>query len=144
MTANTEIHSLLQDLCSDCPPVGYPTDKTRCLPCPRRKEPAPAALDTAARVGGDARHTDDIAVDAFAAAMKAKLAKKRSDGRSGWDNPDECTVEFLAELLVGHVRKGDPVDIGNLAMMLFHRNGGAALASIPAPTQRLWKRLLAR
>jgi len=23
-------------LCSDCPPVGYPTDKTRCLPCPRR------------------------------------------------------------------------------------------------------------
>lgn len=24
------------DLCSDCPPVGYPTDKTRCLPCPRR------------------------------------------------------------------------------------------------------------
>lgn len=24
------------DLCDDCPPVGYPTDKTRCLPCPRR------------------------------------------------------------------------------------------------------------
>lgn len=24
------------DLCEDCPPVGYPTDKTRCLPCPRR------------------------------------------------------------------------------------------------------------
>lgn len=23
-------------LCSDCPPVGYPTDKTRCTPCPRR------------------------------------------------------------------------------------------------------------
>lgn len=22
--------------CSDCPPVGYPTDETRCLPCPRR------------------------------------------------------------------------------------------------------------
>lgn len=21
--------------CSDCPPVGYPTDKTRCDPCPR-------------------------------------------------------------------------------------------------------------
>jgi len=25
-------------LCEDCPPVGYPTDETRCLPCPRRKE----------------------------------------------------------------------------------------------------------
>ena len=23
-------------LCEDCPPVGYPTDDTRCLPCPRR------------------------------------------------------------------------------------------------------------
>jgi hypothetical protein len=26
----------LPELCDDCPPVGYPTDKTRCLPCPRR------------------------------------------------------------------------------------------------------------
>jgi hypothetical protein len=24
-------------LCDDCPPVNYPTDKTRCGPCPRRK-----------------------------------------------------------------------------------------------------------
>ena len=23
-------------LCEDCPPVGYPTDETRCNPCPRR------------------------------------------------------------------------------------------------------------
>lgn len=23
-------------LCSDCPPAEYPTDKTRCLPCPHR------------------------------------------------------------------------------------------------------------
>ncbi|WP_428491656.1 hypothetical protein [Rhodopila sp.] len=26
----------VEDLCDDCPPIGYPTDKTRCLPCPRR------------------------------------------------------------------------------------------------------------
>lgn len=25
------------DLCSDCPPPQYPTTKTRCLPCPRRR-----------------------------------------------------------------------------------------------------------
>jgi hypothetical protein len=25
-------------LCSDCPMVGYPGDKTRCLPCPRRQQ----------------------------------------------------------------------------------------------------------
>lgn len=24
-------------LCSDCPPANYPTDKTRCDPCPRRQ-----------------------------------------------------------------------------------------------------------
>jgi Lar family restriction alleviation protein len=30
------------DLCDDCPPVGYPTDKTRCLPCPRRHPTADA------------------------------------------------------------------------------------------------------
>src|SRR4051812_22836706 len=24
------------EVCEDCPPVGYQTDKTRCLPCPRR------------------------------------------------------------------------------------------------------------
>lgn len=25
-------------LCDDCPPEGYPTDKTRCAPCPRRTD----------------------------------------------------------------------------------------------------------
>lgn len=38
-----------QTLCGDCPPVGYPTDKTRCLPCPRRTEQgAPEAGATTA------------------------------------------------------------------------------------------------
>jgi len=27
-------------LCEDCPPVCYPTDRTRCTPCPRRVERA--------------------------------------------------------------------------------------------------------
>jgi hypothetical protein len=29
-------------LCSDCPREGYPTDETRCLPCPRRQDGAQA------------------------------------------------------------------------------------------------------
>lgn len=36
----------VESLCDDCPPVGYPTEKTRCLPCPRRvaaPHPATAA-----------------------------------------------------------------------------------------------------
>lgn len=26
----------MTELCSDCPPWGYPTEKTRCRTCPRR------------------------------------------------------------------------------------------------------------
>lgn len=28
----------MKEVCSDCPPQNYPTDKTRCTPCPRRKK----------------------------------------------------------------------------------------------------------
>ncbi|MFY1883709.1 hypothetical protein ACOTCJ_20965 [Achromobacter xylosoxidans] len=76
-------------------------------------ENAPAA--------GEAQHPDDIAVDSFAVAMKAKLAKKRAEGRGGWSDTSQCTAEFLSQLLRGHVDKGDPVDVGNLAMMLHQR-----------------------
>lgn len=76
-----------------------------------------AALDKAQ---GDA-HPDDKAVDLFAAAMKEKLAVKRAEGRGGWDNPEACTIEFLVRLLHGHIWKGDPVDIGNICMMLWNR-----------------------
>lgn len=39
-----------ETLCEDCPPVGYPTDKTRCTPCPRRATTqAPDAVERAAR-----------------------------------------------------------------------------------------------
>lgn len=36
-----EMRKDIESECSDCPPPGYPTDKTRCLECPRRstKEP---------------------------------------------------------------------------------------------------------
>ena len=52
-------------------------------------------------------HPDDLAVDRFAAAMKAKLA--------------QCSGEYLSLLLVEHIEKGDPLDVGNLAMMLHQR-----------------------
>jgi hypothetical protein len=34
------------ETCSDCPPVGYPTDKTRCDPCPRRSSAGNAREDS--------------------------------------------------------------------------------------------------
>jgi RecJ-like exonuclease len=32
-----DCHGTGARLCSDCPPVGYPTDKTRCSECPAVK-----------------------------------------------------------------------------------------------------------
>lgn len=74
------------------------------------------------------QHPDDTAVDRFAAAMKAKLNKKRQEGRGGWQS---MTAEQLSALLHEHVRKGDPVDVANLAMML--RQNGQRIEQQPAP-----------
>lgn len=89
-------------------------------------QPAPAA------------HPDDEAVDRFAAAMKAKLAKKRDEGRGGWDNPEECSIGSLSYMLIQHVWKGDPIDVGNLAMMIHQRDSRIAIDDeargiMPAP-----------
>jgi hypothetical protein len=83
-----------------------------------------ALITLAAKVREETNHSDDIAVDAFAKMMKAKLAKAREKGRGGWDNPAECDVETLALMLVEHVVKGDPVDIANFCMMVSMRNAG--------------------
>ena len=67
------------------------------------------------------QHPDDAAVDRFAVAMKAKLAKSREKGRHGWQN---ASAAHLSSLLYRHVYKADPLDVANLAMML-HQNGQA-------------------
>jgi len=87
----------------------------------------PAALD---------QHPDDVAVDRFAAAMKAKLAKKRLEGRGGWQDKAQCSAVLLSDLLREHVAKGDPLDVGNLAMMLHQRGESIAPTSAPALDQQ--------
>jgi hypothetical protein len=66
-------------------------------------------------------HPDDSAVDKFAASMKAKMAKQRAKGYGGWSDKGQCPTERLQQMLVEHLAKGDPVDIGNFAMMLWSR-----------------------
>lgn len=92
-------------------------------------------------------HPDDIAVDKFAAAMKAKMAKQRAKGYDGWDDEAACPVDRLQSMLVEHVAKGDPVDVGNFAMMLFNRDARTTMpqqaASVPdgivvTKVQLLW------
>lgn len=69
-------------------------------------------------------HADDLAVDAFAAAMKTKLAAARAKGRGGWEDKDQCGQQRLSDLLREHVVKGDLVDVSNFCMMLSLRGEG--------------------
>lgn len=77
-------------------------------------------------------HSDDIAVFRFASAMREKMAKKRGEGYSGWNDKDQCPTERLQTMLDEHLAKGDPVDVANFAMMLWHRNAptGPSMAEV--------------
>lgn len=46
----------------------------------------------------DDLHSDDLAVDCFAASMKAKLAKSREKGRGGWDDKAQCSGVWFYRL----------------------------------------------
>jgi hypothetical protein len=76
-------------------------------------------------------HPDDLAVNRFATAMKDKMEASRAKGRGGWNAPEQCPVERLQALLIEHLAKGDPVDIGNFAMMLFNRGAPVVAMQVP-------------
>lgn len=72
-------------------------------------------------------HSDDAAVDAFARCMKTKLRAKRDQGYSGWNDPGDCATAHLRRGLRRHLHKGDPVDVANYSMMLWHRGESTAV-----------------
>ena len=69
-------------------------------------------------------HPDDLAVDAFAAAMKAKLADARAKGCGGWNGDEPGMQQRLSDMLRAHIEKGDPRDVANFCMFL-HQRGEA-------------------
>ena len=73
-----------------------------------------------ARTGDRATDFDNDAVYQFSKLMKDKMAKSRAKGRKGWNDPTQCSPDFLRHLLYEHIYKGDPVDVANLCMMLRH------------------------
>lgn len=77
-------------------------------------------------------HPDDLAVDAFADAMKQKMASARAKGRGGWEDPAQCSAVDLTRLLRDHVEKGDPRDVANFCMML-HQRGESIVAYLDLP-----------
>ncbi|WP_235088078.1 hypothetical protein [Chromobacterium sp. Beijing] len=121
----------ITSLGGDCDPVDFMEERNTYL---RNARSIIAATNRAFL----SQHTDDLAVDKFATAMKVKLAAARDKGRSGWDDPAQCSVESLAQLLVGHLEKGNAgnfEDIANLCMMLHQRGADPAVLAAPQPAQ---------
>ena len=83
-------------------------------------------------------HTDDVAFDHFATACKAKLENARVKGRGGWEDPEQCSNELLAKLLVEHLLKGNAgtfEDVANFAMMLHQRGADPQLLADAAKNE---------
>lgn len=73
------------------------------------------------------RHPDDLWVESWATTMKRKMRDARRKGRSGWNDPEQCSVELLGDMLADHLHKDNAdnyVDIAILSMML-HTRGAA-------------------
>lgn len=68
-----------------------------------------------------AKHPDDDAVDQFADRLRERMAEKRDEGRDGWE---QCDLDDLGLKLLRSIVDGDPIDIGNYAMMIATLGGG--------------------
>ena len=72
---------------------------------------------------------DTEGIRRFSEAMNSKMAKKRAQGKRGWNSavPKHsgfyfgCTVKQLETELRAHLAKGDVVDISNYCMMIWNR-----------------------
>lgn len=77
-------------------------------------------------------HSDDIAIDKFATAMKEKMKFGREvRNRGGWE---ECSEYNLATMMIDHAYKGDPVDVANFAMMIWS-NGHKTTRATVTPSE---------
>jgi hypothetical protein len=80
-----------------------------------------AHIPTAELLEPQRQHPDDSAIDKFAAGLKAAMAHGRAQGKEGWDDPIYCSELHLRTLLRVAISKGDPLHVGNYAMMLYNR-----------------------
>ena len=73
---------------------------------------------------------DNNAVDAFAQAMKEKLAKARAKGRKGWNDKKTCSDEYLASNFFQCLKKyndGNFIDLANFLMFLHVRGASSRI-----------------
>lgn len=114
------------DRCDDCPPLHYPTDKTRCLPCPLRTTPAPP---TAA---GEIEHAKNLS--------RSKLLDKINAETVA---PEQGEVTQLADDLEARTlrlrRKGGGIDNADRTAMLA---AVTALRTLQAEVERQTEKAL--
>lgn len=89
-------------------------------------------------------HPDDLAVEAFAAAMKAKMAESRAKGRGGWEDRTQCSPDDLSRMLRDHLEKGDPRDVANFCMMLHQRGEAIVPQTMQVPDNQIVRQILGR
>lgn len=71
----------------------------------------------------DNKGADEALVAVASRAMTQKLEQKRSEGRGNWHTKTHgCTNDKLLVMLREHVKKGDMVDVLNLAAMIHVRS----------------------
>ncbi|HID8536575.1 TPA: hypothetical protein ACXIMI_001697 [Stenotrophomonas maltophilia] len=90
------------------------------------------------------QHPDDLAVDAFAASMKTKMAAARAKGRGGWEDPAQCSADDLSRMLREHLKKGDPRDVANFFMMLHQRGESIVPQEVQVPDNESVRQILGR
>jgi hypothetical protein len=109
-----------------------PADHSQCFDSPAFCSSVRRCTAKDAAAPAQSGEPDDLAVDRFAAAMKDKMAAARAKGRGGWE---KCSPEYLTFLLREHVEKGDPRDVANFCMMLWHLESRIFPLAAPLPSQ---------
>ena len=67
------------------------------------------------------RHIDKTLTALARSAMDGKLYEKRKEGRGGWWDSEQCTINDLRRMLREHIEEGDMVDVMNFAAMIYVR-----------------------
>lgn len=107
------------------------TQATLIAPEPLKRGPdmtVPAIEPPARRPGAlgsihilDGSTADEVGRVRFAPAMSAELARRRAEGKTGWNNPDVCTIPQLETHMEERMAAGDVVGVACAAMMIWNR-----------------------
>lgn len=66
----------------------------------------------------NSQYIDTSALENLFEKQRVKLLEKRKEGRSGWNNKEDCSQQYLSNLLHKAVEKGDVVSVANYCAFL--------------------------